>query len=60
MPTIVTAKKEHINKLEAEDAKEVPADTGHPSRIHFLGLNTSLEHALELDSNGEGQFHYYD
>jgi hypothetical protein len=52
-PTIVATEKEDINELETKDAEEVPADAGHPTRIHLPGLNTSLEHALELDSDGE-------
>lgn len=55
--SIVAAKKEDINKLETKNTEEVPADARHPSGIHLSGLNTSLEHALELDGNWERQFH---
>jgi hypothetical protein len=55
--TIVAAEQEDVDKLETEDAQEVPGDTGHPAGIHILRLDTSLEHALELDSDREGEFH---
>lgn len=58
MLTVVTSKEEHIDKLETEDTQEVPTDARHPPRVHVLGQNTGLEHALELDSNGEWQFHW--
>lgn len=55
--TIIATKEEHINKLESKDAQKVPADTGHPARVHIFGLNSSLQHALEFDGNRERQFH---
>lgn len=51
--TVVAAEKEDVDELQTKDAEEVPADTGHPAGIHVLCLNTSLEHALELDSDRE-------
>lgn len=58
MLTVVTSKEEHIDKLETEDTQKVPADARHPPRVHVLGHNTGLEHALELDGNREWQFHW--
>merc|ERR1712137_1119179 len=55
--SVVTAKEKDVDKLKTKDAKEVPADARHPSGVHLLGLHTSLQHALELDGDGEGQFH---
>lgn len=55
--TVIATKEEHIDKLETKNAQKVPADTGHPARVHIFGLNTSLQHALEFDGDGEGQFH---
>lgn len=57
MLTVVTSKEEHIDKLETEDTQKVPADARHPPRVHVFGHDTGLEHALELDSDGEWQFH---
>lgn len=56
--TIIATQQEHVNELKTKDTQEVPGDTGHPSRVHVLGLDTSLQHTLELDSDGERQFHY--
>lgn len=55
--TIIATKEEDIDKLETKDAQKVPTDTGHPARVHVFGLDTSLQHALEFDGDGEGQFH---
>jgi hypothetical protein len=55
--TIVTAKYKVEDRLQAKNAKEVPTDAGHPPWIHILCSHTSLEHALELDSQGKWQFH---
>jgi methyl coenzyme M reductase gamma subunit len=55
--TIITTEEEDIDKLQTKDAQKVPTDTGHPARVHVFGLDTSLQHALELDGDGEGQFH---
>lgn len=55
--TIIAAQKIDVDKLEAKDAQEIPADTRHPSRIQVLGLHTTLKHALELDGNRERKFH---
>lgn len=54
--TIFTSQDEVEHTLETKDAQEIPADTGHPPGIHLLGHNASLQHALELDGDGEGQF----
>lgn len=56
--TIVTTEEEHIDKLQTENAQKVPADARHPPRVHVLGLDTCLQHALELDRDGKWQFHY--
>lgn len=56
--TIVASEQENIDKLQTENAKKVPTDTRHPSGVHVMRLHTSLKHALELDGDGEGEFHY--
>lgn len=56
--TIIATEEEDIDKLETENTQKVPTNTGHPARVHVFGLDTSLQHALELDGDGEGQFHY--
>lgn len=57
MHTIIAAENEIEDRLQAEDAQEIPANAGHPTGIHILGRHTCLEHALELDSKGKWQFH---
>ena len=57
-PTVVTSKKEDVDELKTKNAQKVPADARHPPRVHVLGHDTSLQHTLELDGNGEGKFHY--
>jgi hypothetical protein len=53
--TIIIAQQNVKDELQAEITQEIPTDARHPSGIHFLGRNTSLQHALELDSDGERQ-----
>lgn len=55
--TIVAAEKEDEDGAQTEDAEEVPADAGHPARVELLGHDARLEHALELEGDGEGEFH---
>jgi hypothetical protein len=55
--TIIATKEEDVDKLQTKDTQKVPTDTGHPARVHVFGLDTSLQHALELVGNGERQFH---
>ncbi len=58
MHTILAAQQEIEHGLQAKNAQEVPADARHPPRIHVLGGHAGLKHALELDGQGERQFHY--
>jgi hypothetical protein len=53
MHTIVAAKQEIEDGLQAKDAQKIPADARHPARVHVLGHNARLEHALELDGKRE-------
>lgn len=55
--SVVATQEKDVDELETKDAEKVPTDARHPSRIHISGLNTSLQHALKLDGDREGQFH---
>jgi hypothetical protein len=55
--TIVAAQEKVEDSLQTKDTQEVPTDAGHPPGIHVSRGHTGLEHALELDSQREREFH---
>jgi hypothetical protein len=55
--TVVTAEDKVEDRLQSKNTQEVPRNARHPPGVHVLGGHTSLEHALELDGQGERQFH---
>ena len=56
--TIVADKDKIIDRLQAEEREEVPAQTTDPSYVKIRRADPGLEHLFELGCHGEGQFHY--
>ena len=52
--TVVTPQNEVEDRLQPEEAEEIPADTRHPSGVHVFRVDAGLKHAFELDGQGEG------
>ena len=58
MLTIIASEQVVENRLETKDTQNIPRDRGHPLGIHISRSHTSLQHALELDSQWERQTDY--
>ncbi len=51
--TVVVAQDNAVQSIQAKEVEEVPRQGGHPSYIHILSLNTSLQHGLKAESQRE-------
>lgn len=53
--TVLLAEDEAVDRVETEEAEEVPGDGGDPADVQIARLDSALEHALEAKSEGEGE-----
>jgi len=52
---VTTAQNEGEDTLKTEQVQEVPGERRDPGNIHIVGLDATLQHALETDRQWERQ-----
>jgi hypothetical protein len=54
--TIVVTQEETEESIETEPVEDVPGERGDPSDVHIWRVDTALEHLLEAEGEGKGEF----